>query len=250
MAVVDLTAKRSIVTGGAQGIGAGIVQRLLDGGSVVAVWDLDERALADAEAQWSERSDGRVSLHCVDISDAAAVARAVVESHEALGGHANVLVNNAAIGGSGRPMQDVPIEEWERIIRVDLSAVFMVTQAVLPDMIAARRGSIVNISSNAGVEGNAGSVPYSAAKAGVIGLTKALARETAQHYINVNAIAPGLVETQMSIARGIDDAARAKVLWPRIGLSTDIGAVAAFLASDAAEYLTGQVIEAGGGSHM
>jgi 3-oxoacyl-[acyl-carrier protein] reductase len=135
------------------------------------------------------------------------------------------------------------------MIRVDLTSVFICCQAVVPLMSAQGRGSIINLSSITGVEGTAGSVPYAAAKAGVIGLTKSLAKELAALRINVNAIAPGLIDTDMSRARG-QEGSRAAVLWPRIGRTDDIARLALYLASDESEFVTGQVVGINGGAWM
>lgn len=239
-----LLGKKAIVTGGARGIGAGITRSLLEKGAKVAIFDIDEEALSAARSDFAVFGD-QVAAAMMDIADPPSVESGVAWARARMNG-LDILVNNAAIGGEGRHMVDLSLEEWERMLRVDLTGPFIVTKEVLRGMIAQKRGKIINITSVAGIEGAAGSIPYSAAKAGVHGLTKSLAREVAQHFINVNAIAPGLVDTRMSRARPQTK----KIPWPRIGLPADIGETAAFLASDASDFITGQIIEVSGGTHM
>lgn len=243
----DLDNKVAIVTGGAGGIGAGITTSILEWGGRVIVADLSQERLDAARELFSEHAS-RVRFVQGDITSPEQAARIFESGMEAFG-EVNVLVNNAAVGGTGKTILELPFEEWERLLHVDLTGAFVMSRAVLPSMIEQRRGSIINITSIAGVEGLAGSVHYSAAKSGLHGLTKALAREVAQYFINVNAIAPGLVDTEMSRRRGQEES-RKQVLWPRIGLPSDIGDAVAYLASDSSEFITGQVIEVGGGTHM
>ena len=164
-------------------------------------------------------------------------------------GRVDILINNAGIGGVGKTLLELSPAEWRRMIEVDLIGVYLGCRAVLPQMIEQQRGSIITISSITGQMGMAGSTHYAAAKAGVIGFSKALAQEVAQHTINVNVIAPGLVDTDMSRARGIDHQSRL-VRWPRIGTVTDIAWAAAYLASDRAEFITGAVLNINGGAYM
>ena len=191
---------------------------------------------------------GRVVTAQGDVANADDVRRVVEQATRELGG-VDVLVNNAGIGGVGKTLLELSQREWDQMIRVDLTSVFVCCQAVVPVMLEHGRGSIVNLSSITGVEGTAGSVPYSAAKAGVIGLTKSLAKELASQRINVNAIAPGLIDTAMSRARG-QELSGASVLWPRIGMPEDIAQLAVYLASEEAEFVTGQVISVNGGARM
>jgi 3-oxoacyl-[acyl-carrier protein] reductase len=242
-----LSDKVAIVTGAAGGIGVGIVTSLVTEGARVVVTDLTDERLEGARPSFAGFGD-RVTYVAADITDEQQTF-GIVEAGERAFGKIDVLVNNAAVGGTGKTILDLPVEEWTKLLTVDLTGTFLMCRAVLPGMISRSRGSIINITSIAGVEGLAGSVHYSAAKSGLHGLTKALAREVAQHYINVNAVAPGLVDTEMSRRRGQEES-RKMVLWPRIGLPSDIGDAVAYLASDSAEFITGQVVEVGGGTHM
>lgn len=164
-------------------------------------------------------------------------------------GRIDSLVNNAGIGGTGKFILELDIEEWNEMLRVDLTSTFLLCKAVLPAMISQGRGRIVNIASITAMMGVAGSTHYAAAKAGVIGFSKSLAREVADKRINVNVVAPGLIDTDMARKRGIDHQ-RHFVAWPRIGQPDDIAAVVGFLLSDQAEFITGQVVSPNGGAYM
>ena len=164
-------------------------------------------------------------------------------------GRIDVLVNNAGIGGMGKTILDLTTDEWRQMIDVDLTSVFLCCRAVLPTMIQQRRGAIINIASVTGQMGVAGSTHYAAAKAGVIGFTKSLAHEVATHRVNVNVIAPGLIDTDMSRARGIEHQ-RHLVIWPRIGNVEDVAWAVAYLVSDRAEFITGTVLNINGGAYM
>lgn len=242
-----LAGKRAIVTGAGRGIGLAIAAAFLQEGAWVLLNDLRADLLEAARTKLAD-SAGHVVFHQGDVSDPASVAAMVALARETFGG-VDVLVNNAAIGGTGKTLLELSLEEWERFLRVDLTSVFLCCQAVMPLMLEQGRGSIINLSSITGLAGTAGSIPYAAAKAGVLGLTKSLARELAPHRINVNAIAPGLIDTEMSRARGQEESRRA-VLWPRIGTPEDVAWLAVYLASDEAEFVTGQVISPNGGAWM
>ena len=242
-----LSGKRAIVTGAGRGIGQAIARAFLDEGARVLINDIDDSLLVDSAKELGTSGDRLISV-AGDVASPNDVQRMVARAEREFGG-VDVLVNNAGIGGVGKTLLELSLSEWELMIRVDLTSVFICCQAVVPLMSAQGRGSIINLSSITGVEGTAGSVPYSAAKSGVIGLTKSLAKELAGQRINVNAIAPGLIDTEMSRARG-QQRSRAGVLWPRIGQPEDIARLALYLASDESEFVTGQVIGINGGAGM
>lgn len=242
-----LAGKRAIVTGAGRGIGRAIAAAFLAEGARVLLNDVDPALLDEAVAALAP-PPGQYAVAMADVSDPASVMAMTAQAVAVFDG-VDVLVNNAGVGGVGKTLLDLSLEEWERMIRVDLTSVFLCCQATVPLMLAAGRGSIINLSSITGVEGTAGSVPYAAAKAGVIGLTKSLAKELAPRRVNVNAIAPGLIDTAMSRARG-QALAAAAVRWPRIGAPEDIAHLAVYLAADESEFVTGQVIGINGGAHM
>jgi NAD(P)-dependent dehydrogenase (short-subunit alcohol dehydrogenase family) len=242
----------AIVTGGASGIGLAISERLAADGAKVAIFDVD-RAQADAAAA-SIADDGGTAVACaVDVSDRAAVDAAVARVRSELG-PVLVLVNGAGKDGFDRFM-DITVEQWERIIAVNLTGTFHVTQSVLPDMIAAKWGRIVNISSSSAQTGAALMAHYSASKGGMIALTKTLALELGPLGITVNTIPPGAIDTPMSrraAAEGrfgggtLEDVGR-HLPVKRIGLPEDIAGACAYLVSDEAGYVTGQIIGVNGG---
>ena len=238
-----LANKRAIVTGAGRGIGRAIAMALLDEGADVLLVDINAGLLTDVGA-----GDRRAEACVADVAAPDGVARMAAQARERFGG-VDVLVNNAGIGGTGQTLLEVSLADWDRMLRVDLTSVFLCCQAVVPLMLESGRGSIINLSSITGVEGTAGSVPYAAAKAGVLGLTKSLAKELAPRRINVNAIAPGLIDTEMSRARG-QEQSRQAVRWPRIGQPEDIARLAVYLAADESEFVTGQVIGVNGGASM
>jgi 3-oxoacyl-[acyl-carrier protein] reductase len=244
----ELAGKVALVTGSGHGIGRATALALAQRGVNIAINDID--APAARTAAGDVRNLGVEALACVaDVANPVDV-HAMLDTVLARLGTVDILVNNAGIGGSGRLMIETPRQEWDRILSVDLTGVFLCCQAVIPHMVARGGGKIVNISSVFGLSGAAGSVAYSAAKAGVIGLTKSLARELATNHINVNAVAPGLIDTAMSRQRGTLETMRPDVPWPRIGYPKDVAELVVFLATPAADFITGQIISPNGGSHM
>src|SRR3990170_8285578 len=240
----------AIVTGGASGIGLAISERLGADGTAVAIFDLDGEA-ADAAAAKIEAAGGTAIGVSVDVTDRARIDAAVAEVRERLA-PATILVTSAGLDGFDRFL-DISVEKWNRILEVNLTGTFHCCQAVIPDMLEARWGRIVTISSSSAQGGQQLMTHYVSSKAGVIGLTKALALEFGPKGITVNTIPPGFIDTPMlrgSEARGLlggsveDHAATTPVR--RAGRPEDIAAATSFLVSDEAGYVTGQVIGVNG----
>lgn len=189
---IDLAGQVAVVTGGAQGIGFAVAQRLIASGAKVSLWDLDP-ALLDKAVAALGRSASAIQVSIIDYP-AVAAATAKVESDL---GSLDILVNSAGIAGPNYTLDEFPLDEWRRVVEVNLNGTFYVNRAVVPGMKARNYGRIVNISSVAGKEGNPTLSAYSAAKAGVIGLTKSLGKELAKHNIAVNAVSPATAKTRI-----------------------------------------------------
>jgi len=237
----------ALVTGASRGIGQAVARRLArDGARVVgtATSAAGAAAIADALREWG--GEGRV----LDVRDGAAC-EVLVEEIAASIGPIGVLVNNA---GVTRDMLLLRMKDadWNEVIETDLSSVFRLSRAVLRGMVKARRGRIISIGSVVGTRGNAGQANYCAAKAGLVGFSKALAREIGSRNITVNVVAPGFIDTDMT--RGLGDSAHAALLeqipLERLGQPEDIAAAVAFLASPGAGYITGETLHVNGGLHM
>lgn len=236
----------ALVTGGARGIGRAIALRLARDGAKVAIVDLTDHG-ADA-AQDIERTTGRATTFVkADISQEAEAQEAVAAAEAALG-PVDILVNNAGITRDNL-LVVMNEADWDAVLAVNLKGAFLMSKAVMRGMIKRRRGSIVSISSVVGRRGNATQTNYSAAKAGLIGLTKSLAREVASRNIRVNAVAPGYIETEMTAA--LPEAARNVIIeqipFGCIGNPEAVADAVAFLAGDSASYITGAVLPVDGG---
>lgn len=242
----DLTGKRALVTGASGGIGAAIAKALHGAGATVALSGTRREALDAVAAELGSR----VSVVPCNLSDNAAVARLVDEAAAAMGG-IEILVNNAGLTRDGLAMR-MKDEDWDTVIAVNLGASFKLSRAALKPMMKQRWGRIIGITSVVGVTGNPGQANYAASKAGLIGMSKALAQEVGSRGITVNTVAPGFIETAMTDALGED---RRKLLAERIpaqrlGTPADVAAGVVFLASDEAAYITGQTLHINGGLAM
>ncbi|TMD83955.1 MAG: 3-oxoacyl-ACP reductase FabG [Chloroflexi bacterium] len=237
----------ALVTGSARGLGKASALALAREGATIIINDLPRNeAVAEATADEFRHGDLSAEVALANVSDEAQV-DALIAGIIARHGRLDILVNNAGINRDAM-LHKMTDEQWQQVIAVDLSGVFYMTRAASRIMRAAGRGRIVNISS-ASWMGNIGQANYAAAKAGVIGLSRTAAKELARSQVTVNAICPGFIDTQMT--RGIPDAIReqqvAKIPLGRMGQPADVAAVVAFLASDEAGYVTGEVINVGGG---
>ncbi len=241
---IDLDGRKAVVTGGAQGIGRAIVERFLASGAQVTIWDRD-RALAEAAVA---EIGGAVLLVQVDVTDWAAVRSAAARTAAEMG-RIDILVNNAGIAGINASVADYPVEEWKRVIDIDLTGVFHGCKAVVPGMVAEGYGRIVNIASIAGKEGNPNASAYSAAKAGVIALTKSLGKELAGHDIAVNCITPAAARTAIFDQMTEDHIGYmlAKIPRNRFVEVAEIAAMVAWLASAENSFTTGAVFDISGG---
>ncbi len=242
----DLTGQIAIITGAARGIGYGAAERLLKSGASVCIWDADGAAARDAVG--SLKSLGRVMACEVDITDWEQVATATDATVEEIGG-VNILVNNAGIAGPNLPLWEFPIESWRQIIEIDLVGVFLCCRAVVPVMLEKGVGRIVNVASVAGKEGNPKASGYSAAKAGVIALTKSLGKELAHTDIRVNAVTPATVATEILKQFGQDqvDYMLSRIPIGRLGTVEENAAMIAFLCSPDCTFSTGAVFDTSGG---
>lgn len=236
--------KTAIVTGAARGIGKAIAKRLVeDGFFVAAIYNSSEKLAKELESELYSN----VKAYKCDVSDSEsvnAVVKAVLKDRKTV----DVLVNNAGIAQQ-KLFTDITDEDWSRMIGVDLSGAFYFTRAVLPSMINEKSGRIINITSMWGETGGSCEVHYSAAKAGLIGMTKALAKETGLSGICVNAVSPGVIETDMmsNFSEADKEALREEIPLSRLGSVEDVANAVAFLCSEKASYITGQVISVNGG---
>jgi 2-hydroxycyclohexanecarboxyl-CoA dehydrogenase len=248
---VALTGRTAVVTGGASGIGRSICLRLACDGADVGVLDLDLAGARRVAGEVTALGRRAVAVE-VDVALAPGVEAAAARVREALG-PVHVLVNDAGIADF-TPLLEMSEASWDRMLAVHLKGTFNCTRAVLPDMVAAGWGRIVNISSVAGLRGGAGLCHYAAAKAGVVGFTKALAQEVGPHGVTVNAIAPGLIDTPLLAKSAVPEAVRRYAVQQapvrRIGTPEDVAAACAYLVSEEASFFTGQVMSPNGGGHL
>ena len=243
---IDLSGRRAVVTGGAQGIGLSIVNRFLASGAKVSLWDQDASLLE----QTCSELESKESVHAVivELTDADAVAEATLDAVKALG-EIDILVNNAGIAGPTEPSWEYALEDWRRVIDVDLNAVYYCCRAVVPRMRDQDYGRIVNVASIAGKEGNPNAAAYSAAKAGVIALTKSIAKETAEKNISVNCITPAAARTRIfdQISQQHIDYMLSKIPRGRFVRVEEIAAMVTWLVSEENSFTTGGVFDLSGG---
>jgi NAD(P)-dependent dehydrogenase (short-subunit alcohol dehydrogenase family) len=241
---LDFKGRTAIVTGGAQGIGYAIVKRLAASGATVRIWDHDAKLLQQSITALGNN----VSGSAVDVTDAEAVEKAAGSTAESLG-RIDVLVNNAGIAGANAPTVDYPIDEWERVIRTNLTGQFLCCRYIVPHMVAKKYGRVVNIASVAGKEGNPNAVAYSASKAGVISLTKSLGKELAQSGVLVNCVTPAAARTAIfdQMTETHIDYMLAKIPMGRFVTVDEVASLVCWLASEECAFSTGGVFDISGG---
>lgn len=241
-----LTGKKALVTGATGGLGAEIVRALHQQGASVAISGTKQEKLEALASEFKER----ISIVPCDLSSAEATQRLIPEAESILGG-LDILVNNAGMTQDGLLLR-MSDTQWSRVIDVNLTSVFRLSREAIKGMMKQRKGRIINITSIVGVTGNAGQANYAASKAGLIGFSKSLAAEVATRGITVNCIAPGFIESPMTMV--LNDKQREKILSEipqgEIGSPTDIAAGVVFLASEEARYVTGQTLHINGGMTM
>ena len=242
-----LSGKTALVTGASRGIGRAIALRLAAEGASVAVNYNGSEAKAAEVVEQIRAAGGTAFAVQANVADASSVA-AMFETVLKEFGNLDILVNNAGITSDGL-LIGMKEEQFDRVVDTNLKGAYLCMQLAAKRMIRQRSGRIISISSYSGIHGNAGQANYSASKAGVIGLTKSAARELGSRGITVNAIAPGYIDTDMTsvLSDKVKEAILAEIPLKRIGTPEDIAAAAAFLAGDDASYITGQVLEVGGG---
>jgi 2-dehydro-3-deoxy-L-rhamnonate dehydrogenase (NAD+) len=243
---IDLKGRVAIITGGAQGIGYATAERMLHAGACAVLWDIDAPLLAKAKESLGKL--GRVGTVCLELTDedavAAAAARAVAEF-----GRTDILVNNAGITGGNASTWELAPAMWRRVIEVNLVAPYLTCRAVVPQMLNQGYGRIVNVASVAGKEGNPNASHYSASKAGLIALTKSLAKETATKGVLVNAVAPAAAKTAMfaTMTQQHIDFMLGKIPMGRFVEVQEIAAGICWLASEDCSFTTGSVLDLSGG---
>jgi len=243
----DLTGKTALVTGASGGIGAAVARALHARGASVALSGTKVAALAALQAELGDRAHAVAA----NLADAAAVEKLAADAEAALGGKIDILVNNAGLTRDNLAMR-MKDEEWQQVIDVNLTAAFRLSKALMRGMMKRRFGRIISVTSVVGTTGNPGQANYAASKAGLTGMTKALAQELGSRNITVNCVAPGFIVTAMTEA--LPDAQRealiGRIPTGRLGQPGDVAAAVVYLASDEAGYVTGQTLHVNGGMAM
>jgi 3-oxoacyl-[acyl-carrier protein] reductase len=244
---MDFTGKVALVTGSGRGIGKAIAMKLAQNGATLVINDVGDSAPAEQTATEIKNLNRQATVVMADVSSSPDVTH-MIDTAIATYGKIDILVNNAGITRDQLTMK-MSDEEWDKVLAIDLKSVFLCTRAVLRPMLKQRSGRIISMSSVVGIIGNAGQANYAAAKAGIIGFTKTIAKEVASRGITVNAVAPGFINTPMTqvLAPERKQALLANIPLGSLGTPQDIAETVAFLASEEARYITGQVITVDGG---
>jgi 3-oxoacyl-[acyl-carrier protein] reductase len=247
---MELAGQVAVVTGGSRGIGRAIAQALAAMQASVVINYVANHAAAEDTCSVIETAGGKAAIRCFDVSDAVETEHAfdsILDDY----GRIDILINNAGVTRDTLVLR-MKEEDWQQVLQINLSGMYHCSKAAIRPMIRQRHGRIINVTSIIGMIGNAGQVNYAAAKAGAIGLTKALAREVASRKITVNAVAPGFIETDMT--RGLTAQAKTELVRQiplgRWGTPQDVADCVSFLVSSRASYITGQVIQVNGGLSM
>lgn len=246
----DLTGKVALVTGGSRGIGASICKHLAQQGAAVAINYRESAAQARELEATIKASGGKATITKGDVRKQEDAERIVQETIEAFGA-LHILVNNAGFNRDTLILR-MSLQDWDEVMETNLKAVFLCTKAALRPMMKERWGRVINIGSVSGLAGNAGQANYAAAKAGLLGFTRAVAREMGSRNVTANIVAPGLIPTELTkdIRKEIIAGVRQRLLIDRMGTPEDVAAMVVYLASEESGYVTGQVFAVDGGLHL
>jgi 3-oxoacyl-[acyl-carrier protein] reductase len=242
----DFKGRVAVVTGAARGLGLAITERLLAGGAAVSMWDMDRGGLEDAAKRLSAK--GKVNTAVVDVVNEAQVASAAKAAQANLG-RIDILVNNAGISGQVRRSWEYPLDEWRKVMAINVDGVYLCSRAVIPIMIAQKYGRIVNLASIAGKNGSPYFAPYSTSKAAVIGLTKSMGKDLAKDGVIVNCIAPTAVGTDMvkAFPQKLVDSMIEQTPKGRMASADELASMVAWMASEECSFTTGGVFDISGG---
>jgi 2-hydroxycyclohexanecarboxyl-CoA dehydrogenase len=245
---MSLNGKVAVVTGAGSGIGRAIAVRLAKDGAAIAIWDINETG-AQETADLIGKAGGKARAYHADAASAASIQAALAATHKDLGATVTILVNNAGMTGF-TPLLEIADDHWDRMMAINLKGPFLCVKAIIPDMLKAGWGRIVNITSSSTQSGSSNMAHYVSSKAGLLGFTRAVATEYAAHGITSNAIPPGFIDTPMLRASPVNvDQYAASMPMRRAGKPEDIAGACSYLCSDDAGYVTGQTISVNGGRY-